>query len=134
MGAALGLKLGRRDRLVIAALGDGAYMFGNPTSAHFVGRALDLPVLTVIFNNRMWGAVNRATKTMYPDGYAAKANQVPLTMLEPAPDLEKVVAASGGYGAVVEDPAKLEDELRKARDVVQNEGRQAVVNVVVQGV
>lgn len=134
MGAALGLKLGRRDKLVIAALGDGAYMFGNPTSAHFVGRALDLPVLTVIFNNRMWGAVNRATKTMYPDGYAAKANQVPLTMLEPAPDLEKVVAASGGYGAVVEDPAKLEDELLKARDVVQNEGRQAVVNVVVQGV
>lgn len=134
MGAALGLKLGAPDKLVIAALGDGAYMFGNPTSAHFVSRAMDLPVLTVIFNNRMWGAVNRATKHMYPDGYAAKSNQVPLTMLEPAPDLEKVVSASGGYGAVVEDPGALEAALIKARDVVLNERRQAVVNVIVQGV
>jgi len=134
MGAALGLKLGAPDKLVIAALGDGAYMFGNPTSAHFVGRALDLPVLAVIFNNRMWGAVNRATKHMYPDGYAAKSNSVPLTMFEPSPDLEKVVAASDGYGVVVEDPATLEDELIKARDVVLNERRQAVVNVIVEGV
>ncbi|MEK9946353.1 MAG: thiamine pyrophosphate-requiring protein [Alphaproteobacteria bacterium] len=134
MGAALGLKLGAPDKLVIAALGDGAYMFGNPTSAHFVSRALDLPILIVIFNNRMWGAVSRATKFMYPDGYAAKSNQVPLTLLEPAPDLEKVVAASGGYGVVVDDPAALEAELVKARDIVLNEGRQAVVNVITQGV
>ena len=134
MGAALGLKLGAPDKLVIAALGDGAYMFGNPTSAHFVSRALGLPVLIVIFNNRMWGAVSRATKFMYPDGYAAKSNQVPLTLLEPAPDLEKVVAASGGYGVVVDDPGRLEAELIKARDVVLNEGRQAVVNVITQGV
>ncbi len=134
MGAALGLKLGAPDKLVIAALGDGAYMFGNPTSAHFVSRALGLPVLIVIFNNRMWGAVSRATKFMYPDGYAAKSNQVPLTLLEPAPDLEKVVAASGGYGVVVDDPGQLEAELIKARDVVLNEGRQAVVNVITQGV
>lgn len=134
MGAALGLKLGAPDKLVIAALGDGAYMFGNPTSAHFVSRALGLPVLIVIFNNRMWGAVSRATKFMYPDGYAAKSNQVPLTLLEPAPDLEMVVAASGGYGVVVDDPSKLEAELAKARDIVLNEGRQAVVNVITQGV
>jgi acetolactate synthase-1/2/3 large subunit len=122
------------DKLVIAGLGDGAYMFGNPTSAHFVSRALGLPVLTVIFNNRMWGAVSRATKFMYPGGYAAKSNQVPLTLLDPSPDLEKVVTASGGYGAMVEDPTKLEAELAKARDIVLNEGRQAVVNVITQGV
>ncbi len=134
MGAALGLKLGAPDKLVIAALGDGAYMFGNPTLAHFASRALDLPVLTVIFNNRMWGAVSRATKFMYPDGYAAKSNQVPLTLLDPSPDLEKVVTASGGYGVMVDDPTKLEAELAKARDVVLNEGRQAVVNVITQGV
>jgi acetolactate synthase-1/2/3 large subunit len=134
MGAALGLKLGAPDKLVIAALGDGAYMFGNPTSAHFVSRALGLPVLIVIFNNRMWGAVSRATKFMYPDGYAAKSNQVPLTLLEPAPALEMVVAASGGYGVMVDDPRRLEAELAKARDIVLNECRQAVVNVITQGV
>jgi acetolactate synthase-1/2/3 large subunit len=82
----------------------------------------------------MWGAVSRATKFMYPDGYAAKSNQVPLTLLEPAPALEMVVAASGGYGVMVDDPRKLEAELAEARDIVLNECRQAVVNVITQSV
>ena len=80
LGAALGLKLGHkhegRERRVIAAIGDGSYMFGNPTPAHFMARAYDLPTLTVILNNRQWGAVRRATLSMYGDG-AAGAGQRP---------------------------------------------------------
>src|SRR5581483_10218115 len=36
LGAALGAKLAAPDKTVIAVLGDGAYMFGNPTPAHYV--------------------------------------------------------------------------------------------------
>ena len=32
-------------------IGDGAYMFANPTVCHWVADKFDLPVLTVIFNN-----------------------------------------------------------------------------------
>src|SRR5262249_17748871 len=54
LGAALGLKLGRPERRVVCFLGDGTYMFANPTPAHYVGAAMGLPTLTVIVNNRMW--------------------------------------------------------------------------------
>jgi acetolactate synthase I/II/III large subunit len=35
------------DRTVITTLGDGGYMFGCPTAAHFVSQAEKLPVLTL---------------------------------------------------------------------------------------
>jgi acetolactate synthase-1/2/3 large subunit len=134
LGAALGIKLGSPDKLVIACVGDGAYVFGNPTSAHLVSRAHDLPFLTVIFNNRMWGAVNRATKFMYPNGYAARSNDVPLTLLEPAPDYEKIVTASGGLGFQVTEPDDLLPTLERAAQIVRAERRQVVVNVQTEGV
>jgi acetolactate synthase-1/2/3 large subunit len=107
-------------------------MFGNPTPAHFVANAYGLATLTIITNNRMWGAVRRATLSIYPDGEAARANQAPLTYLEPTPDYEKVVTASGGHGMRVEDPAELLDTLTEATRIVDDEQRSVVVNVQVE--
>ncbi|MBI2961852.1 MAG: thiamine pyrophosphate-requiring protein, partial [Betaproteobacteria bacterium] len=132
MGAALGAKLARPKSTVIAAVGDGIYMLGNPTPFHFVSRAENLPVLTVIFNNRRWGAVHRSTLKMYPDGYAAREAEPPLSTLEPAPDYEKVVAACAGYGERVEDPADLPHALGRALHQVRVEKRQAVLNVITE--
>src|SRR6185503_2422955 len=71
MGAALGAKLASPDKSVICALGDGAYMFGNPTAAHYVSEAMHLPVLFVIANNARWAAVHRSTLSTYPKGHAS---------------------------------------------------------------
>jgi acetolactate synthase I/II/III large subunit len=38
LGQALGAKLTARERLVVATVGDGSYMFGNPTPFHLVAR------------------------------------------------------------------------------------------------
>ena len=130
LGAALGAKLAAPDREVIAAVGDGSYMFGNPTPAHYMSRAHDLPILFVVANNSGWGAVRAATQAMYPDGAALKRNRVPLTALEPSPDYERVVEASGGYGERVEDPAALPAALDRARRAVREERRQALLNVI----
>ena len=130
--AALGAKLAHRDRPVIAAHGDGAYMFANPVACHQVSEAQDLPVLTVVCNNGRWNAVQAATQEVYPTGDASQANRMPLTSLEPTPRFETVVEASGGYGIRVEDPAELVKALDKAMDVVNGEGRQALVNVICQ--
>lgn len=129
LGAALGAKLASPDSTVISTVGDGSYMFGNPTPAHLVAAAHDLPFLTVILNNRMWGAVRRATLGLYPDGAASRSNQAPLTMLEPSPAYEKVVEASGGYGERVEDAAELPAALERALAAVDR-GQQAVLNVL----
>ena len=105
MGAALGAKLAAPDQTVICCVGDGSYMFGAPTAAHFVSRAHGLPVLFVIFNNRAWNAVKRAVLSHAPEGVAAKTGRMPLSDLEPSPDYEMVCQASGGHGERVEDPA-----------------------------
>jgi acetolactate synthase-1/2/3 large subunit len=104
-------------------------MFGNPTPAHYVAQANRLPFLTVILNNAMWGAVLRSTTTLYPDGYAARDNQAPLTFMEPSPSFEKIVEASGGHGELVERPDQLPAALERALRAVKVEGRQALLNV-----
>jgi acetolactate synthase-1/2/3 large subunit len=132
LGCALGLKLGAPQRRAIAFVGDGTYMFANPTPAHFVSAAMGLPTLTVILNNRMWAAVRRATLSVYPDGAAAKVNRAALTYLEPAPAYEMIVAASGGYGERVERVADLPAAFRRALHAVEVEKRQAVLNVLTE--
>lgn len=134
MGAALGAKLAKPDATVIAAVGDGAYMFGNPTPMHMVSKALTLPVLTVICNNRRWGAVHRSTLSMYPQGYAAAEDEPPFSCLEPSPDYEQIVKASAGYGERVDDPADLPNAIQRALKVVRDERRQAVLNVICDAV
>lgn len=129
LGTALGMKAGSPDKLVICAVGDGSYIFGNPIAAHYVGKAEKLPTLTVIYNNEMWNAVRRNTREVYPDGYAAKSNREPLTYFEPGTHFEKVVEALDGYSERVEDAAALPKALDRALDQVAS-GRQAVLNVI----
>lgn len=130
LGAALGAKLAAPERLVIATIGDGSYMFGNPTPAHYVARAHELPVLFVVFNNAGWAAVRKATEAMYPDGRSLRANRMPLATLEPSPAFEKVVEASGGYGERVEAPEELAPAFERALRAVKLEKRQALLNVI----
>ena len=132
LGAALGAKLAAPERFVIAAVGDGSYMFGNPTPAHFISKAHDLPVLFVVTNNGGWGSVRSETHAMYPDGSSAGANSMPLANLDPAPHFEKVIAASDGYGERVESPDQLQPALERAVHAVKVEKRQALLNVICQ--
>jgi acetolactate synthase-1/2/3 large subunit len=129
-GAALGVKLARPANTVIAAVGDGAYLFGNPTPTHMASRAHNLPVLWVVFNNRGWAAVHQATRTVYPEGAAAGMQNPPFTSLQPDAEYERIVEAAGGWGARVEDPQQLPSVLAQALHIVKNEGRQALVNVI----
>jgi acetolactate synthase-1/2/3 large subunit len=130
LGAALGAKLARPDALVVSTVGDGAYMFANPTACHWVGQAHHLPVLTVVNNNAVYNAVRRATLGMYEKGVAQqKDDAMTLADLQPSPAFEKLIEASGGYGERVEKPADLPAALARAVKEVRN-GRQALLNVI----
>src|SRR3954470_9130138 len=132
LGAALGAKLASPDKTVICALGDGAYMFGNPTAGHYVSEAMQLPVLFIIANNARWAAVHRSTLATYPKGHAAAMKQPPFATLEPSPRFEHVIQASGGHGERVEQPKDLMPALQRALKVVKEEKRQALVNVCLE--
>ncbi|MCB1366330.1 MAG: thiamine pyrophosphate-requiring protein, partial [Rhodobacteraceae bacterium] len=43
--AALGAALADRERLAVAVVGDGSYIFANPVACHQIAEALDLPIL-----------------------------------------------------------------------------------------
>lgn len=127
--AALGAKLAAPDRLVVAAVGDGSYMFANPVACHQVAEALDIPLLTLVFNNEVWNAVRKSTKAVYPKGHASQANRMPLSSLSPSPDYEKIVEASRGHGERIDDPAALPDALARAIRMVLTERRQVLLNI-----
>jgi acetolactate synthase-1/2/3 large subunit len=129
-GAALGAKLASPQSPVMAVVGDGAFMFSNPAAVHHASALHDLPVLFVVMNNAMWGAVQRSTHAMYPGGLASRSNEPPFVGLEKLPAFEQICAAAGGYGERVDDPAALPAALERAMAVVKNERRQALLNVV----
>src|SRR5215469_3812329 len=127
--AALGASLAVRDRMVIAFLGDGAYMLANPTACHWMAEEQKLPVLTIVYNNALYNAVRRTTLDMYPASVAAGEDGRRLAELSHGPAFEQVVAAHGGHGERVERPADLPGALERAAAAVRG-GRQALVNAI----
>jgi acetolactate synthase-1/2/3 large subunit len=132
LGTALGAKIADRKRRVICTVGDGAYMFGNPIPAHYVGKAEKLPTLTVVFNNEMWGAVKRNTREVYPDGFAARSNREPLTYFDPGTKFEKAIEICDGYGERVEKPAEVPKAIERALKAVDS-GQPALLNLICRG-
>ena len=128
LGASLGAKLAAPDRMVVSTIGDGSYMFGNPTPFHLVSRAAKLPTLTIVCNNGRWQAVESATRVVYPDGAAARAEQMPLVELQPSPEFTKVAEASDAFARRVDDPAELPRAIDAAMSAVAG-GRQALLDV-----
>lgn len=127
--AALGAQLARPGKLTIAAMGDGSYIFANPVACHQIAEALRLPVLIVVKNNAMWNAVRRSVVLAYPDGAAARANEMPLTGLAPVPDFASVARASRAHAERVETAEALPKVLARALAVIRGEGRAALLDV-----
>jgi acetolactate synthase-1/2/3 large subunit len=129
-GAALGAKLAAPDAFVVATLGDGAYMFSNPTVGHWVSATHNLPILTVVFNNSRYGAVRNATLSMFKDGAAGETDGRTLADLDASPAYEALAMAQGAYAERVEKPADLPNALLRAREAVVSGRRQALLNVI----
>ena len=129
--AALGASLANPDRLSIACVGDGSYMFANPVACHQVAEAMNLPILTIVLNNGIWNAVRRAALNVYPEGEAAKANTMPLTALDPSPDYCAIAGASRAWSEKVERGEDLPGALERAIHVIRTEKRQALLELQV---
>ena len=129
--AALGGQLADPERLVFATMGDGSYMFANPTACHQVAEALGLPVITLVLNNEEWGAVRHSVEGLYKGGRAAKSNDVPLTSLRPSPDFTKTAEASRAYTETITRGEDLPAALDRAIKVATEEKRQVLFNIAI---
>ena len=132
IGASLGAKLADPSRTVVCCVGDGSFIFGSGSAGHMVSQAQDLPVLTIVWNNGIWNAVQSATKRTYPDGYAVQTNNFAVTTLSQSFRYELICQAAGGYGERVEDPEEVPAALERAFRAVRDEKRQALLNVIGQ--
>jgi acetolactate synthase-1/2/3 large subunit len=130
--AAMGMQLADPARLIVPTMGDGSYIFANPVACHQIAEALSLPVLIIILNNREWGAVRQSVLGIYPEGYAARGNAVPLTSLSPTPDFVQVAKASRAWARRVEDGDELLGVLRAAIRHVTVKKTHALVEVMVR--
>lgn len=65
MPAALGAKLANRDRLVVSLSGDGGFMM----TAQELETAVryELPIISLVFNNRMYGTIRMHQEIHYPE-------------------------------------------------------------------
>lgn len=126
--AALGAKLASPDALVVAGLGDGSYGFANPLACHHAAAMHDIPILTLVLNNGGYGAVERATRALHPQGQAARSG-MELVSLAPMPRYDQVIAACGGWGEQVRQFDELPGALARAIEQVMVHRRQALLDI-----
>ncbi|OBJ01979.1 hypothetical protein A5660_22460 [Mycobacterium alsense] len=115
-GYALAAKLARPDRQVVLLQGDGAFGFSGMEWDTLARH--NVPVVSVIGNNGIWGLEKHPMEALY--GYSVVAE------LRPGTRYDEVVRALGGHGELVSAPA----ELRPALERAFASGLPAVVNVL----
>ena len=130
--AAMGMKLAAPERLVVATMGDGSYMFANPVACHQVAEAYGVATLSIILNNVEWGAVRQSVAGVYPGGAASRANRMPLTSLAPSPDFAAIARASRLHAERVDEAARLAPAIEEAIEIVDG-GRSALLDVAIEG-
>jgi benzoylformate decarboxylase len=128
MGMALGAKLARPDRPVIAVVGDGSAMM--TIQALWTAVASEIPVVYVICNNASY-RILKVNMNVYkrmagtqdkPSKYMAMDFNVPF-------DMAALARAFGMHGVRIEDPAQIGPELKKA----VASGKPALLDVVIDG-
>src|SRR3984893_1206792 len=103
-GYALAAKLARPDRQVVLLQGDGAFGFSGMGGDTLLRH--NVPVVSVIGNNGIWGLEKHPMEAIY--GYSVVAE------LRPGTRYDEVVRALGGRGERLSTPAELRPALKRA--------------------
>lgn len=128
LGAALGAKLAAPERTIVVTLGDGAYYFNAPLSAHQVAAAEGLPMLVVVFDDQAWSTIERSTRGSHPAGHSVRTGRFPLCSFGAAVDFAAVAVAAGGVGLRLEHASDAHDVLTDALRRVRAEPRLVLVH------
>ncbi|PLN83681.1 thiamine pyrophosphate-requiring enzyme [Aspergillus taichungensis] len=105
-GGALGIKLAtdiqhggsNKGKFVCQVVGDGTFLFSVPGSVYWIAKRYNIPVLTIVLNNKGWNAPRRSMLLVHPEGDGSRATNEDLNIsFAPSPDYAGIAkAASGG--------------------------------------
>ncbi|KAL1887321.1 hypothetical protein Sste5346_010303 [Sporothrix stenoceras] len=159
-GAAVGAILGLRDDvarqsspvataqedpLIVAFTGDGTWLFGVPSCAYWMAAKYNTPFVTIIWNNGGWASPKNACLRIHPEvarpAAANGAKSVPslsddlMVALTPSPAFGKIAeGAANAWWATIRDSSEVDASLEKAIQVVREEKRCALVEVVIPNI
>ena len=124
--AAMGVKLARADRRVVAVVGDGAFLFGAPAASLMAAVQADAPMLVVVLQNGGYAASSRPVLELFPDGTSSDTGDVVGTRFTVMPDLAMLAWACHAYGEHAYRAGEITDVLRRGLDALAM-GRPGVV-------
>ncbi|MCX5374017.1 thiamine pyrophosphate-dependent enzyme [Streptomyces sp. NBC_00103] len=130
IAVALGVKLAAGERPVVLTIGDGAFAYNPVVPSYDASRAYELPLLIVVFNNRVYKSMNLNHRRFYPDGAAAETGEWLGTDLHRLPRLAQFAEPFGMHTETVDTSQALGPALERALKAVA-EGTTAVVDVLV---
>lgn len=104
-GAAIGAQVGCPDKRVIHFTGDGSFHMNLNEACTAVSE--ELPIITIIMNNRVLGMVYQWQTSFYGNRYSA-------TTPNRKTDFPKVAEAFGAKGFSASDPTEFEEAFKKA--------------------
>jgi thiamine pyrophosphate-dependent acetolactate synthase large subunit-like protein len=114
VGTAAGVKLARPNQQVICLVGDGSFVFG-PTALWNMAR-LELPVITIVYNNHAYGGPHSRVIQNAPGGRMIQTGQFVHDYLgNPDMNMAYIAKGFGVDGEVVESPSQLKEALTRAR-------------------
>jgi thiamine pyrophosphate-dependent acetolactate synthase large subunit-like protein len=117
-------------------MADGTYLFSVPGSVYWIAQRYNIPILTIVLNNRGWNAPRKSLELVHPVGLGSKVDNIELNIsFEPTPDYAGIArAASGGkcYAGRAGTVEELDRVLQEAVEAVKG-GRAAVVDCHLEG-
>lgn len=105
LGAAIGAKVGRKDKTVINIAGDGCFRMNMNELA--TATRYNIPIIEIVFNNHVLGMVRQWQDLFYGQRYSA-------TVLDDCTDFVKVAEGMGAKGYRVTDIDSFENALKEA--------------------
>jgi thiamine pyrophosphate-dependent acetolactate synthase large subunit-like protein len=112
IGAAIGVKLARPDRQVVALQGDGSFLFGQAETLWTMAR-YEVPIIVVVFNNRGYNG----PRNQIFGGHSEQMNrgtEMTCYLGNPDVDFAKLAAAFGVKGETVTAPDQLKAAITRA--------------------
>src|SRR5712671_1365819 len=114
VGTAAGVKLARPNQQVICMVGDGSFIFG-PTALWNMAR-LELPVITVVYNNHAYSGPHSRVIEKVPGGRMIQTGQFYHDYLgNPDMNMAYIAKGFGVEAEVAQSPAQLKAALGRAR-------------------